>query len=300
MNTYYKYTKFYGLDYLKDITVRLSSPSSLNDPFEKYFTKEVRTELLNRASEIFIDENKTGKTKSAPYINYKIISSIWAYGIVSLSETHRNLLMWSHYADEHRGICIGFNEDFMESEKERPIDKYNISHYKPVKVNYDSIRPEHYIHTNNQNDEIRINLLNQLTTKSDVWIYEKEHRCIVPMPFADQVKILNKNEVDEFALDVLDAIKSDYCIDNMGNYTLNNGKNFCAAFSNEKNFAFLKKINPKNIKSIHLGCRINKLIQEAILADISNPSHPLHHIEIYQYEASDERFELIAKKCHPL
>jgi hypothetical protein len=28
-------------------------------------------------------------------------------GILTLSETDMNILMWSHYADEHKGVCIG-------------------------------------------------------------------------------------------------------------------------------------------------------------------------------------------------
>lgn len=32
------------------------------------------------------------------------------YGILSLSKTWKNILMWSHYADYHRGFCIGLYE----------------------------------------------------------------------------------------------------------------------------------------------------------------------------------------------
>ena len=32
-----------------------------------------------------------------------------AVRVVCLSETYDSMLMWSHYADEHRGLCIGYN-----------------------------------------------------------------------------------------------------------------------------------------------------------------------------------------------
>lgn len=34
--------------------------------------------------------------------------------ILSFSESERNALMWSHYADQHRGICIGFKRSALE------------------------------------------------------------------------------------------------------------------------------------------------------------------------------------------
>jgi hypothetical protein len=32
-------------------------------------------------------------------------------GILSLSEQRNNLLMWAHYASDHKGLCLGFNWD---------------------------------------------------------------------------------------------------------------------------------------------------------------------------------------------
>ncbi|MBC2771066.1 DUF2971 domain-containing protein [Pusillimonas minor] len=31
------------------------------------------------------------------------------HGILSISEERNNLLMWAHYASEHKGMCLGFN-----------------------------------------------------------------------------------------------------------------------------------------------------------------------------------------------
>lgn len=303
MKLYYKYTKYFGLEFLMNVTVRLSPPNTLNDPFEKIISKTVKKELTRRAGDKFWDEFIISRCKTEKekinHITYRVSSCIWDYGIVSLSETHRNLLMWAHYADEHKGICIGFTEDLINSSEKKPEDKYNISNYTPTKVNYDSIRPEHYINDNNLKDEIRTNLINQLTTKSDAWIYEKEYRCIVPMSWSDKAKIINKSLLDELDLDLLEWVKDEYDIDSHGDYVFKEDKGFCTAFSHNPNFAFLKNINPKAIKTIHLGCKMKKSQKQSILKAIKEPLHPLHHIEIYQYEASEERFELIEKRLYP-
>ncbi|MBL7103181.1 MAG: DUF2971 domain-containing protein [Bacteroidales bacterium] len=33
------------------------------------------------------------------------------YGILSLSAKWDNILIWGHYAEKHKGFCIGFNEE---------------------------------------------------------------------------------------------------------------------------------------------------------------------------------------------
>src|SRR5262249_27556412 len=42
---------------------------------------------------------------------YRKQSRLWQLGILSLSERWDSLLMWSHYADSHRGLAIGLRTD---------------------------------------------------------------------------------------------------------------------------------------------------------------------------------------------
>ncbi|MEI6135772.1 MAG: DUF2971 domain-containing protein [Desulfomonile sp.] len=51
-----------------------------------------RLERLKKLSEVLA--NLEGETRKV--------------GVLSLSKDNLNVLMWSHYADEHRGLCIGF------------------------------------------------------------------------------------------------------------------------------------------------------------------------------------------------
>lgn len=40
-----------------------------------------------------------------------------------LSESDRSVLMWSHYADQHRGVVLGFDTWVMESGLQRPLER---------------------------------------------------------------------------------------------------------------------------------------------------------------------------------
>jgi hypothetical protein len=86
-------------------------------------------------------------------------------GVLSLSESHRNILLWSHYANDHKGICIEF---------ERDIDDFlgNSSFCRPVI--YSEIYPIPSIDDVLKHEDFLTNQI--LFTKSKHWEYEKEWR----------------------------------------------------------------------------------------------------------------------------
>ncbi len=60
-------------------------------------------------------------------------------GILSLSETHNNALMWAHYCQNHSGYVIEFDAEnvfFKQSEK----NVYSVDLVS--KVNYSDVRPK--------------------------------------------------------------------------------------------------------------------------------------------------------------
>lgn len=91
------------------------------------------------------------------------------YGILSLSKKWNGILLWSHYANYHKGFCIGFWEEKLRASgslvrtgkvkypKEFPIIKPAIEKTKKDRLN-------------------RIHV--QTTTKSQDWKYEKEYRLL--------------------------------------------------------------------------------------------------------------------------
>ncbi|MFC6520321.1 DUF2971 domain-containing protein [Undibacterium arcticum] len=101
-----------------------SSPLNFNDPFEMGATisppsiealmiaiPEVHGNYLSKNNQRKVAENVHSKFKSDPQ---KVVSEerMQNIGVMCLSEDKNNKLMWSHYADSHRGICIGFSTEY--------------------------------------------------------------------------------------------------------------------------------------------------------------------------------------------
>lgn len=100
--------------------------------------------------------------------------------IVSLCTDHKNRLMWSHYADNHKGFCIEY--DF-------GADVLKDSGVIVFPVVYSSMRPKIPYETlllsekptlknvNSQNIHERIFL--SMLTKDKIWSYEREWRILI-------------------------------------------------------------------------------------------------------------------------
>lgn len=82
------------------------------------------------------------------------------YRVFCLAPSPDNPLMWSHYGDHHRGICLQFGTNSVF------VDAY--------RVNYSDSYPE--IDLADEDDFAFV--VASLLTKSDVWQYEQEFRSI--------------------------------------------------------------------------------------------------------------------------
>ncbi|HEY5328282.1 MAG TPA: DUF2971 domain-containing protein [Acidobacteriaceae bacterium] len=159
----YKYRSFNvnSLRLLTDAQVYYANPRRFNDPLDCDPTISVDVNrhaleclcykmLLNTGITETDAKNVIAELRyaSTEYGDYKTDASIDRYlkeqllavrikrllddemgkkGVFSLSETWRSSLMWSHYADEHRGICLEF-------------DTTQISHPNIAAVDYHSPR----------------------------------------------------------------------------------------------------------------------------------------------------------------
>ena len=178
---YYKYLHPDRCDVICNLKIRFTQASALNDPFEavplvKYeddFYYKIIPELPARTGKQLIE-----------LLNFTV-------GILSLSRTKENLLLWSHYADSHKGYVIEFDEnnDFFKSNHEEGIDK-------PFLVSYTSQRP---IVKSPDNEDFRCNigdfvpeeLLKILGQKPIDWAYEEEVRVfrnILKLPSSGSCK----------------------------------------------------------------------------------------------------------------
>lgn len=95
----YKYVPFEsGKKILETSTLGFSQPKYFNDPFDmpSYPSAEVSGESFDG----IID-----------FVRMDAKATVWAdnTGILSLTRTPTNPLMWAHYADKHRGMVIGID-----------------------------------------------------------------------------------------------------------------------------------------------------------------------------------------------
>ena len=95
-------------------------------------------------------------------------------GILSLSETPDNLLMWSHYAENHTGFVLMFDSSHDFFKGETPLPGFA----KPEPVQYKSERPRTTV------EEVTMPEL--FLTKGSDWKYEKEWRYLKYLNDADQ------------------------------------------------------------------------------------------------------------------
>jgi hypothetical protein len=90
--------------------------------------------------------------------------------ICCFSEKCDNILMWSHYANYHKGVCLRFKSKLIEG---FPYLTINSKAVELFPMNYDII-PPYPINYHNQ-VEGNAQLLKLLSTKSLDWEYENEY-----------------------------------------------------------------------------------------------------------------------------
>lgn len=104
-------------------------------------------------------------------------------GIVCLSETNDDILMWSHYADAHKGLCLVFAKEIIANDKRFMFRKVNY----PEDNSLISCKRFYEMYLE-KGDEIYELLF---LTKSLHWKYEKEWRILV------SAKYIENNTEDE-------------------------------------------------------------------------------------------------------
>ncbi len=85
------------------------------------------------------------------------------FGILSLTPKPLNYLMWSHYADSHKGFCIGFDTTLL----------YDVVNGSLGPVYYEDEVPKLRLFGDTFDFHSK-----QLATKSKVWEYEEEFRIV--------------------------------------------------------------------------------------------------------------------------
>src|SRR5690554_2465483 len=122
-------------------------------------------------------------TDSVKNLNDKIFNVIDnQFGVASLTTSFNNPLMWSHYANSHKGICIEYDlsEDVKDVESLKSLlipvkysnERVTIDYTLMDKIDLKNIEDK------GKNDLLKF-FISGLYTKHDVWKYEDEWRSIV-------------------------------------------------------------------------------------------------------------------------
>jgi len=180
--------------------IYFSKPTEFNDPFDSLVDFDF-SKVKEKDIERFLSETGDEKALLAEYgdnfldgmHSYAEIFSFLeqktkqirtkvagiTFRIACFSEKRDNILMWSHYASSHRGICIGFETTIINghlglSTVDFPCVSKSFMRLKPMK--YSDTRPMPY---NMFNGSATKAMLDFLFAKHILWEYEKERRAII-------------------------------------------------------------------------------------------------------------------------
>lgn len=213
----YKYLPPSRIDVIRDRAIRFTQYGDFNDPFElnpninriaeeeeirnlvdkdfvqliedEYSNHPIISAYISKESFIQLAESQREHVKNGvigmerqlvgllPGMLQITTNSL--LGALSLSEIRNHELMWSHYADEHRGYVIGFDvaHQFFNQKK---TDVDELRHLR--KIDYREKPP--VINLMNTNGE------ELFFVKSLKWKYESEWRILLPL--ADSSKIIDR------------------------------------------------------------------------------------------------------------
>ena len=192
-NHLYQYKNVTGkrMDWVKEIIADsnfyFSKAREFNDPLdckippvfkasklkmESYWRRIVKRNhpddnLRNHKSRIkkLIQDSKT--TEGQARMSAQVYDSINKNGILCLTKKPSNLLMWSYYADGHKGVCLRF-----KTLPENIIGMNNTIF--PLEIEYSNIFPEVNYYTDTTTEFIQA----ILGTKAKAWEHEEEWRFI--------------------------------------------------------------------------------------------------------------------------
>jgi hypothetical protein len=92
MRVYHFLPAVHALDEIRKKRIKISEIDQLNDPFELWCVSQEDRQLR-----LALREYKKEMTKR--------------FGMICFCKHWHNPLLWSHYADKHRGMCLGFDVD---------------------------------------------------------------------------------------------------------------------------------------------------------------------------------------------
>ena len=165
----YKYRDFgeYTDKIIINSELYFGSHKDFNDPFDCNMEFRGINSYSDEEFQKYCKEKNISDKIKVDYLcelKQKLIKAKDQVGILCMSRNKKNILMWSHYANYHKGLCFGFEYGF--------YDKPPITYKKVEYLRRDNYNLISFFKS--QGEEIR----RMFTTKSRFWKYEKEVRLL--------------------------------------------------------------------------------------------------------------------------
>ena len=227
MSVIYKYRNWndkYHKDVLLESKIYFAPPSSFNDPFDckipenfylidsedkreafaNYYVNKHKSKLIQMGKNpAKIKQNLKNRLRdnlqgehlfNEQYENQELDR---CYGVWSGSKRWDSILMWSHYGDNHKGYCIGFDEKkLIDSKRFGRGGKVAYSRNFPIRNPLDF-----------SNDALKDSFV-QMFVKAEEWSYEKEYRLSILNPDG----LRNENRIIELDIDFISEVVLGVCI----------------------------------------------------------------------------------------
>lgn len=226
---FYKYVSAERIDILHNRLIRFTQPNAMNDPFEaqphfyalgKEGLADAYAEMIRRApyrvwedykrvTETNLDRWAFAKQLEAdpdyaerlynelrhrdllPDLRERFYNLHNTAGILSLSETPDNLLMWAHYAEGHTGFVLVLDSSYDFFKGNNTL----LGFAKPEPVEYRSERPRMKIEETSEGSAMQ----EIFFVKGLDWKYEKEWRYLKALADADK-RLRDVSDVNLFRL----------------------------------------------------------------------------------------------------
>ena len=161
---------------IRDNTIKFGAPNEFNDPFECMSvigitsfnsTKKKLEELTQKSGKKYSDGallRAYDEIVGGSLASYRK-KSLSKYGVLCLSGTWDDLLMWAHYSNDHKGVVVifqfykdhSFYDKMMKVQYKKGITYFEAEHPNCAKKIWESF-----------------------STKDPIWEYENEYRVINP------------------------------------------------------------------------------------------------------------------------
>lgn len=293
--------------------IRLSQPAALNDPFEASFCSYSLDELVKNFDDEMAHDPEFGNLSFSQYVEMRKNN----IGIISFSENKENLLMWAHYANEHKGLILGVNSDIdsiplfdnlyradslINSSWSEEYSPFNgvpkpVMYRKGLRYRNDKFDYDYSSIDAEGADRILYEIFMQ---KSDEWIYEQEHRVILRLEQADRVVIpCIDNVIDERLKKTIK--KSDHthvdeesgrCAINLNEFEKESERMFLALglakLAVNSDVVYLMKLNSSSINNCLFGlkCDLDKKDVESGFASATG------YLNIWKAKKNDDYYSL--------